>query len=47
VEARFAEANRNARVFFQGRIDTYASSQELWDLSDIARLPTWNPDVEV
>jgi hypothetical protein len=41
------EANRNAPVFSESRIEVSASAEELWDLlADIRRWPTWNPDVK-
>jgi hypothetical protein len=41
------QADRNAPVFSEGRIEIAASPQALWDLmADIGAWPTWNPDVK-
>jgi carbon monoxide dehydrogenase subunit G len=40
------EANRNAPVFSDGRIEIAASPEVLWDLmADIDGWPSWSPDV--
>jgi hypothetical protein len=40
------EANRDAPVFSEGRIEIAASPAALWDLmADIEGWPKWNPDV--
>jgi carbon monoxide dehydrogenase subunit G len=46
VEMGALEANRNAPVFSEGRIEVHASPEQLWDLlADLEGWPTWNPDV--
>lgn len=40
-------ANRNAPVFSEGRIEVATSPEAVWDLlADIRAWPSWNPDVK-
>ena len=41
------DADRQAPVFSEGRIEVSASPEVLWDvMADIENWPAWNPDVE-